>query len=233
MVISCIFGGLSLIFSVLFCFFRTSKTGVYSLCLKTIASACFILCGIFAIEEVGNSTTNLLIIAGLVMGLIGDILLDLKIMYPEQNNAYFLAGTTVFAIGHFFYFLSALIYNISVLPANILWNVIASIGVAVFLTILIFLMSKKMGLNFGKMIYVVIAYSLVLTFMTAFSISIAIFSPIYWIFAAGMILFLASDLVLSMQYFGNATAKVYVYINHILYYLAQICIAISILFVAI
>ncbi len=233
MIISCMFGGLSLLFSVLFCIFRTSKANVYSLCLKTIASVCFVLCGVFAISYAGQNSVNLMIIAGLMLGLIGDILLDLKIMYPEQSNQYFLAGTTAFAVGHFFYFLSALSYNMATISANLLWNILASVGIAVILTIAIILLSRKMGLNFGKMLYVVIAYSLILVFMTAFSISIAIFNPIYWIFASGMVLFLASDLILSMQYFGNATSKLYVYANHILYYLAQICLAISILFVVV
>lgn len=227
------FAAFSLIFCLLFCWVRTTKPSVFSLCLKTISSVCFILCGIFAIKTVGESSINLLIIAGLVMGLIGDIVLDLKIMYPQEGNHYFIAGTSSFMIGHFFYFISVLLYNSNILPSHLLWNILASVGAAIIFTILTLLSSKKMGLNYGKMIYLVIAYCLILTFMTAFSISIAIFNPVFWIFAAGMILFLASDLVLSMQYFGNASGKVFVYINHILYYLAQICLAVSILFIAI
>ena len=173
---------------------------------------------------------SLLIIAGLVMGLIGDILLDLKIMYPEQNNQYFVAGTISFTIGHFFYFVSAMLLNMTILPSHLLWNVLAALGFAIIMTIGTMLISKKMGLNFGKMIYLVAMYCVVLNFMVGFSVAIAIFNPIYWIFASGMILFLLSDLVLSMQYFGNATGKVFVWINHILYYLAQILIAVSVLF---
>jgi len=71
-----------------------------------------------------------------------------------------------------------------------------------------------------------------LTFMVAFSFSIAIFVPIFWVFASGMLLFFLSDLVLSMQYFGGKTQKSLIYINHILYYAAQILIALSILLVA-
>ena len=233
MIGSYVFGAFSLIFCILFCIFRASKATVYSLCLKTISSVCFILCGIFAIKFVGESSVSLLIIAGLVMGLIGDIVLDLKIMYPEQGNQYFVAGTTSFAIGHFFYFVAVLLYNSTILPTHLLWNILAALGFAIIMTVGTMLMSKKMGLNFGKMIYIVAMYCLVLNFMVGFSVAIAIFNPIFWIFAAGMILFLASDLVLSMQYFGNATAKSLIYVNHILYYLAQILIAISILFITI
>lgn len=233
MIGSYVFGAFSLIFCILFCVFRASKATVYSLCLKTISSVCFILCGIFAIKSVGDSSVNLLIIAGLVMGLIGDIVLDLKIMYPEQSNQYFVAGTTSFAIGHFFYFIAVVLFNSTILPAHLLWNILAALGFAIIMTVVTLLMSKKMGLDFGKMTYIVAIYCFVLNFMVGFSIAIAIFVPIFWIFAAGMILFLASDLVLSMQYFGNATAKSLIYVNHILYYLAQILIAVSILFVVI
>lgn len=225
-----VFGAFSIIFTLLFCWFRASKATVYSLVLKTTASICFILCGVFAIKTVGSTSINLLILVGLVMGLIGDIILDLKIMYPEQSNQYFIVGTTSFAIGHFFYFLSAVLYNSEVLPTHLLWNILASLGVAIILTLVVMLSSKKMGMNFGKMLYIVIFYSLVLTFMVAFTVSIAIFNPIYWIFACGMILFLLSDLVLSMQYFGGKDQKVWIWINHILYYLAQVFLAVSILY---
>jgi uncharacterized membrane protein YhhN len=118
------------------------------------------------------------------------------------------------------------------LPTHLLANILISLGVAVVLTLAIMLPSKKLGLNFGSMVWIVAGYSLMLTFMMAFAISIAIYIPIFWIFAAGMILFFLSDLVLSMQYFGGKTQKSLIYINHILYYLAQICIAISIFYIS-
>lgn len=230
MIGSIVFGVFSIIFCLLFCWFRAEKATVYSLMLKTTSSVCFILCGIFAINAVGSSNLNLLIIVGLILGLVGDIILDLKIMYPEQANQYFVFGTSAFAIGHFFYFVSAVLYNSMAIPANLPWNILASVGVAILLTVAIMLSSKKMGMNFGKMIYIVAMYSFILTFMVSFTVSIAIFAPIYWIFAAGMIVFFLSDLVLSMQYFGGRTEKVWIYVNHLLYYIAQVLLAVSILY---
>lgn len=119
MIGSILFGVFSVVFCLLFCWFRTAKANVYSLMLKITSSICFILCGIFALKSVGSSNISLLIIVGLVLGLVGDILLDLKIMYPEQSNQYFVAGTFSFAVGHFFYFLSVVLYNSAVLPANL------------------------------------------------------------------------------------------------------------------
>lgn len=233
MIGSSLFLSFSIIFCVLFCWFRTEKATVYSLILKATASVCFIMCAAFAIKEVGSSSVNLLIMLGLVLGLIGDILLDLKIMYPKDGNQYFIAGTSTFAIGHFFYFLAITLYNSNISPATLPWNILASLGVAVVITLAIILPSKKMGLNFGKNLYIVVFYSLVLSFMMAFSVAIAIFSTMFWIFAAGMILFFLSDLVLSLQYFGGKDQKVWVYVNHILYYAAQSMIAFSLLYLII
>ena len=198
--------------------------------LKTTASICFVLSAVFALNSTSSSGFGLLILTGLVLGLVGDILLDLKIMYTEQSQEYFFAGTISFALGHFFYFMACLLFGKITLPTNILWNILISVGVSAILTLAIMLSSKKMGLNFGKSLSIVIVYSVILTFMVAFSVSIAIFAPVFWIVAIGMILFFLSDLVLSMQYFGNKGQKVWIWINHILYYLAQILLALSILF---
>lgn len=226
-------GVFSLVFTVLFCFFRARKACVFTLCLKTIASICFVLCAIFSIYSVGMTNINLFILVGLILGLIGDIMLDLKIAYKEEGNQYFVAGTTFFAIGHIFYFVAVLLYNIHTLPNNLLWNILISLAFAILFTLAILLLHKKLGLDFGKHIYLCMGYSLILSFMMAFSISIAIFVPMFWIFAAGMILFLLSDLVLSMQYFGSYTQKVWIYVNHLLYYAAQVLLAVQILYLAI
>lgn len=231
MVGSYFFAAASLVFAILFCWFRAVKPSVYSLILKIAASACFCICSAFAVKVVGSSSTNLLIIGGLIMGLIGDVLLDLKVMYPKQSNEYFISGTFAFSIGHFFYFLAAVLLNCATIPNNLAWNIVIAFVIALVLTTAILLSSKKMGLNFGNMFWIVAIYSLILTFMVAFSVSIAIFVPHFWIFAVGMFLFFASDLVLSLQYFGGKDQKIFIYINHILYYLAQIMIAISILYI--
>ncbi len=233
MIESIVFASLSLILCVIFCWFRSQKATIYSLMLKTFASLSFILSAIFAVKASGATSFALLCVCGLVFGLVGDILLDLKIMYPNQGNQYFVSGTLSFALGHVFYFLGAIMFCTDAAPNILVWSILASIGAAIILTCAILLPSKKMGLNFGKNLIIVALYSLALTFMMAFSISIAIFVPIFWIFASGLICFLLSDLVLSLQYFGGKTAKMWIYVNHILYYIAQILIALSVLFVVI
>lgn len=231
MIPSIVFGVFSVLFCVLFCSLRCKEANVLSLGIKTISSVCFFLSGIFAIEYVGSSGIRLLVLSGLVFGLIGDIFLDLRLMYPEKHNEYLIVGTTSFSVGHLFYFIALCFLNSTSLHSHLLWNILISFAVGTIFTLGIGLFGKKLGLNFGNLIYMVLIYSFALSFLTAFSISIAIFLPILWIFAGGAILFLASDLVLSLQIFGNKTSKSLIWINHILYYLAQVLIAISILFI--
>lgn len=231
-VCSCL-AALCVIFNLIFCFFRAKKATVFTLALKTIASVCFILCAIFAIFEAGKMQIGLLVLCGLIFGLIGDIILDLKVMHPEEGDQFFTFGTISFAIGHLFYLAATCLYAIEVIPDQVLWCALASLGVAVLLTLLTLLASKKMGLKFGKHLPLVAIYSLILSFMMSFSVAIAIFNPIFWIFAAGMIVFLLSDLVLSNQYFGAFSSPIWIYVNHTLYYIAQAMLAFSLIYIAI
>ena len=109
MIGSIIFVVLSMVICVAFCVLRASKATFYSLTLKILASLCFIFAGILALTVVGWGTVGIMIIVGMVFGLIGDIVLDLKIMYPEKNDTYFLIGTGSFAVGHVFYFIAGLL----------------------------------------------------------------------------------------------------------------------------
>lgn len=231
MVISLILAGFSLVFCILFCWFRAKEANVYSLLLKIIASICFILSGIFAIISNKDLSISLYIVIGLVFGLIGDVLLDLKIMYPTDEQQYFNAGTTTFMFGHIFYFLATLNYNYLNVQNIFPWNLLISMGVAAVITLAVMFLSKPLKINFGKNLIISAVYCFVLSLMLCYSISVAIYLPIFWIFAAGMLMFFVSDLVLSMQYFGGKTSKVLIYVNHITYYIAQIMLAISILFI--
>ena len=82
--------------------------------------------------------------------------------------------------------------------------------------------------NFEKFTGLVNIYSFILFLTTALSVYlsfIGLTAPVI-ILAIGFVLFLASDLILSMQYFGGKQdSKPLTFINHLLYYAAQIIIA--------
>ena len=216
-----IFIVLSMLLCMAFCVLRAQKATGFSLTLKILSSLAFIFAGILALQVNGFSTIGILILVGLICGLAGDILLDLKIMYPQRNNAYFYSGVASFAVGHVFYFTATLLYILEINSAMLAWALPVALVLAGLMTLAIMLVSKKMKMDFGSVKWAVIAYSVILSFMFFFTVFVAIYSPIFWIFAGGMLIFLLSDLVLSMQYFGGASQKIFIYINHILYYLAQ------------
>ena len=229
MFISIIFAVLSLLTCVVFCIFRAKKASNFTLTLKALASLFFIFSTLVTIIRFGYSDVGVFILIGMICGLIGDVVLDLKVMYPNQSDTYFLIGTGAFAIGHMCYFISALLFNMIQTPNTLLLSIVISLVLAIALTVAIMLASKKMKLNFGNVKIAVVCYSVLLSFMLFYSISIAIFNPMYWIFAVGMLIFLVSDLILSTQYFGGRKEKSLIYLNHIAYYAAQIIFAVFLL----
>ena len=100
------------------------------------------------------------------------------------------------------------------------------------LTALIWFTSTNvMKLDFGKHLWATLAYTFILVFVVAFSLTFTICVPNVklWIMLIGTILFFLSDIVLSTQYFGGKQDdKTLIAVNHILYYAAQIVIALFI-----
>jgi hypothetical protein len=97
----------------LFLIYRDRKGSVKALLFKTIASFLFILLAFasFMVNQgQGVAAFAMLIMMGLVCGLIGDILLDLKIMYKESSSLYQHGGMIAFFAGHLFYLAALIIY---------------------------------------------------------------------------------------------------------------------------
>lgn len=83
-----------------------------------------------------------------------------------------------------------------------------------------------MKLNFGKNIAITFAYTFILYFVTVLAVVLACYNIAFLSLAIGFVLFTLSDLVLSMQYFGDkADSNACQIANHTLYYLGQIVIA--------
>ena len=218
--------------AIIFIIVRVKKGGLLGVFVKTIASMGFVVSGILALT-LSTLTGKLelgvaLIVIGLIFGMLGDIILDLKVVY--NNDQYYLNGGMLsFGLGHIAYIagfcLMAITFNIP-----LLMPVLVSLGVAIAFTIGNTLSGKKMGLDFGKFFWQTMSYSILLTFMACFTLILAIQSGIVamWVAFAGFMLFLASDLVLSFQYFGGKLFnKTLIVVNHLLYYLAQITVVAS------
>lgn len=241
---------LTLIIGIIFCvismgvfiYLRATKGGLAGVFSKTVASICFIALALALLaQKIGLnayfSYGVCLIVLGLVCGLVGDILLDFKVVYNFHKKQFLYAGMTSFLIGHLCYIVAMLLFSIN--ETNIFTKepiiLLSIFGGSIILSLVIWLFSTKvLKFNFEDCTFFVNCYSFVLIFTTALSIYLGFIItnlPMY-ILSAGFILFLFSDLVLSTQYFGGKLmSKPLIVINHLLYYIAQITIASFIFFV--
>lgn len=222
----------SVVSTIMFLVFRCWKGGPLGIITKILASFSFMVLGFVGTFVNRMTNFSLFVLLGLLCGLIGDFVLDNKVVYKEHQNIYLNTGMLSFGVGHVFYFVAATIIAVAIGRAkesNIsTLNMLVSLGVSLVLTTGIMLMSKPMKLNFGKFFYQTIAYSLVLTFMSCYSVMLAIAVPVLWTFAVGICLIFVSDLVLSTMYFGGQESnKLLIVLNHAIYYAGQIFIAIT------
>ena len=212
----------------LFLIARDRKGSVKALLLKTITSFLFIsvaFASVMVNSGQGVATFFALIIMGLICGLIGDIVLDLKVMYKESSSLYQHGGMVAFLIGHLFYLAALIIYfGFDWIP----------LVIAVVLAIIIACVSKFiLKFNFAEHTVDTYAYTFFLSYMMTQACYAAItrgFTACTVLLAAGSILFLLSDLILVMTYYDNKDSRPFIAVNHILYYAAQFTIALSVLY---
>ena len=207
---------------------RKPEVSLKVLFFKTTTSALFILTAFSAFYENDNCSEKLalLFFAGAVCGLLGDIWLDAKYIFPSEKNGLLKAGFISFLIGHIF-FIAGMFITYGVSTLSIICGAVAALS-APFSCILT---EKLFKANFGKDKLISVVYTGVLMLATGVSLGIAIdnnFDLSSLVRFIGMVLFLASDAVLAKIYFCEGqNTRVNVVINHALYYLAQFALATS------
>ena len=224
----------------LFIVVRIKKGGVDGIVTKALASFGFVALGLFLMATKAGQNdfsrySSIVILCGLICGLIGDVLLDLKVVYPFHEDKYLTFGMLSFLFGHLFFIGSMSVIFAGNATKDIIFPVIFIVIIsAIFAVGIWFVTSRYMHLDYGKHALLSTIYAGVLLFTTVFSIYLAFSTMLtsLFIMAVGFLLFLASDLVLSLQYFGGKqSVKSLIILNHSLYYLAQILIAVSIYFI--
>lgn len=219
-----------LAFSLFFCINRSKGFSVSNLMFKSISSLCYLLTAVFAlVSNSGAYIYGSLIIFGGALGLVGDILLDLKGIYKQDESTYLMGGFIFFLVGHLFYS-GAIIYT-----ARLKWWIILiCVAVSILFSIGNIASAKIMKVHFGAYRTIVGLYVvfLVLTMFLAIASAITThFEKKYVLLAVGAIMFTLSDVVLSGTFFGRGKDKGFHYfINHFLYYAGQYLIASSVLF---
>jgi len=223
--------GAGCIVTLIFCIKRARGFSISNIMLKIASSLCFILTGVAAlICNPGNYLYAGLIIFGLVLGMCGDITLDLKGLHENHKDSYLLSGFIFFLIGHVF-------YQFAIVRKTGLkwWIVLLCVAGCILFSILNILSAKITKYEFGKYKFIVFLYTVFLaltTVLSAVSMFVTHFEAAYVVLTIGGVLFMLSDLILSGTYFGQGQDKPFHYFtNHLTYYAAQYLIAASILFI--
>jgi len=210
----------------LFIFMRIRHVGLHGFWTKLIASLVFVVGAVVAIMLKKEPQRYMyFIVLGLLFGLIGDMLLELKLVYRPHDKQYTNGGILSFSIGHVGYIVALTMFATA--TKNILVPVFVSLAIGSVLATIIVVNSPNLGVDFGIHKGPAFAYSFILCITMVYAVALAIFIPSLWIMAVGLFFFLASDLVLSLIYWGGRNNNVMNIINLSMYYVAQILIMTS------
>lgn len=219
-----IFAGICLVWVTLFLIIRCKKGACpLAVVVKSVASLTFVFAGIYGALKTGLNVANMLIVFGLILAMFGDIVLDLKVAYPESKKLYLNSGMISFS-------LSSLLYVTSTI---IIWNMLnkfllaslGAMGVALLFATVVLLLEKPLKLDFAGYKAQIFIYSFAVSFATFLSLIVCFYVSGFALFAVGILLVLISDLLLSLMYFGGKdNSKVLCVLNHILYYIGELLI---------
>lgn len=208
------------------------KRCMKSLGYKMICSALFMVCALFCLLYSKNYTLfSLFMLSGLLFGLVGDLLIH----YPVDKNTIATFGGASFAVGHIFYII-AFAYAIKQITPN--EKIFHYRVILIILCIVAFGVAVKFikKIKLGAFALPVLIYAIVITTMltTAFQLTFRMHFNAGVLFTVmfGAILFVLSDATIVLLMFGgmsgNRPLKVF---NIVTYFLGQILLGTSILFV--
>lgn len=216
--------------SFVFCYQRRLGFSVKNVIFKSVSSLCFMLTAVFA--TIINSNAHIigsLILMGGALGLVGDIALDLKGVYKQDESIYLKCGFIFFGVGHIFY-TSAVVYSIKMKW----WIVLLSALLAIIIGVVTVASANIMKVHYGayrRIVAIYVAFLSMTMIVSVVAMIMSGFEKNYIIMAIGSALFLLSDVILSGTYFGRGKdKKIHLFSNHFCYYAAQYLIAASVMF---
>ncbi len=213
-----------LLFACMFLWQESRKNHSVAVALKGLASLCFVVLGFLGARMTQNGDFAHNVLSGLCLGLIADIMLNLRFVFLNGGKKIFLAGILVFLVGHLMYII-ALAPLCTCLPAAL----ISGVFLSALLIIWIFtkISAAKAFTIFG------VFYLGTIMVMTCIATGILITVPSVFsgFFAAGALFFLGSDIILILNTFGSRQRESMRVSNIILYYIGQLLIASSLQFI--
>ena len=196
------------------------KKYVPAVVLKGLASVCFVILGLVC--STGTPTARLIVL-GLVLGCIADVLLNLRFVFPQKGQPVFLVGILVFLSGH-------ILYLAAVLPFCESRVICIVAGIVLTALLMVWIFRQITAKPAFKVFGVVYLGAIMLLNCVAVGNLIGAPSAFTGIFAAGAVFFLVSDIVLILNTFGSETRQSLRNTNIGLYYVGQLLIACSLLF---
>lgn len=191
--------------------------------LKGSAAACFVIIGIIGYATKTTDSFGLKLMIGLIFGMVGDILLNLRFVVGEaKGQKVFLLGIVAFLVGHILYLAALIPLSGHVLICFLIGAVLAAaLLIYIFKTMDVKLAFKIFGVFYlgAVIIMTVMAIDIALVVKDARSIEYAI----------GAVLFMVSDIVLIFNTFGGTTKFSMRILNLSLYYIGQLMIAFCLL----
>lgn len=209
-----------LVFMGLFIWLQRKNCAVPALFMKGLASLCFAALGILcnAGAESGKP-----IVLGLILGCIADVLLGLRAVFVKRKIVFFLAGGVVFLCGHFAYLASAW--------PRVENKVLCILASGLLAALLLFWLYGKITADRALKAFGAVYFGIfVLLCCAAVSNGVTAPSDFTLLFASGILLFLCSDLILNLHSFGPLKDFRFRVLYRCLYYIGQLTIAVSLLF---
>ncbi len=207
-------------------FIKTEYEGKMALAtaLKGTASLFFVLFGLICYLE-NASTFGALVLSGLVLGMLGDIFLNLRNCFEgSKSMKIFAVGILFFLSGHFLYIASLLNRDASVLGyASLVTAVLSLLSIPPLMKRIT---APSRGLRIFGWVYLVVVIamfssSLVLLFINGGGGCEAVFTT-------GALLFVVSDFIMIYYSFGRKIKPLRA-VNLLSYYIGQLLIALTIL----
>ena len=218
--------GIAIILLIFYIIFKFKNYDLKELFLNISISFLFVLLALVVSYKSNKfNVFNLLIIIGLLLGLLGDIFLDLKYIDTTRTKGYTYGGFISFGIGHILFIIAMLLMYGTSIPFIIL-----AIILTIILSIATILLEKPLKLKYGEYKIISFLYALCLFGSLSFSLFLNIsnrfqITSLNMLFI-GFVLFVISDLVLSGTFFGeNKERPIDFILNYITYYGAQFTIA--------
>jgi len=212
---------------------KIRKYSVKATMIKSIASLLFITLSVYTFYKSNFNTFGIFVIVAQVFGLLGDIWLDFKYVFREQEKSFTYAGFIVFGIGHILYVGGM---TSTFMGEGWWWNLLIALGVGFLAGVAVLLMEKPLKMTYGNYKWIVFLYSvfLFMTVGTSFLVALSqLFQNVgFNLLFIGAVSFALSDLILCGTYFAEGKERPFDIIsNAITYFGAQYLIAFSLFFI--